>query len=94
MYAYTVNAQMHLFMHGVCANAWKPCRSRVGAFLRPKKNPHGCGFFLNQKRLAGVHAPPEDVTEDGDLLFLDLLEAVVLIRVFVAIEAAQADPGR
>ena len=41
---------------------------------------------------AGVHAPPEDVAEDDDLLFLDFLEGVVLVRVFVAIEAAQHRP--
>ncbi len=39
-------------------------------------------------------APPEDVTEDDDLLFLDFLKSVVLVRVFIPIEAAQANTGR
>lgn len=43
--------------------------------------------------LPGVHAPPEDVTKDDDLLFLHILEAVVLVRMLIAIEAAQADTG-
>src|SRR5690606_3561725 len=34
---------------------------------------------------------PEHMTKDADLLFLHLLEAVVLVGVLIAIEAAQAD---
>ncbi|MNG03355.1 hypothetical protein D3C84_864330 [compost metagenome] len=61
-------------------------------FQQAKKNPHDGGFYLTAMRLAGVHAPPEDVAEDDNLLFLDLLEGVVLVRMFIAIEAAQANP--
>lgn len=65
----------------------------VGGFAQAKKNPPGGGFYRVTVRLAGVHAPPEDVTEDDDLLFLDFLEGVVLVRVLIAIEAAQTDTG-
>ena len=34
------------------------------------------------------------MTEDADLFILDILEAVVLVRVFIAIETAQANSGR
>src|SRR5471032_254728 len=61
-------------------------------FARRKKTRRG-GFYLTGMTLAGVHAPPEDVSEDDNLLFLDFLESVVLVRVLVAIEAAQADTG-
>ena len=64
----------------------------VGGFLQTKKNPPGSGFYWRALTSASVHAPPEDVTEDDDLLFLDFLEGVVLVRVFVAIEAAQHRP--
>ena len=49
---------------------------------------------MRRTRSAGVHAPPEDVTEYGDLLFLNFLEAVILVRMLVAIEAAQTNAGR
>ena len=65
----------------------------LGIFRGQKKPAQGRALF-KRAGLASVHAPPEDVTEDADLLFLDLLEAVVLIRVFIAVEAAQADPCR
>ena len=41
--------------------------------------------------LPGVHAPPEDVPEDADLLILNVLERVVFVRVFFAVKAAQAN---
>lgn len=66
----------------------------VGRFLQAKKNLPSGRFQLNLKGLAGVHAPPEDMPEDDDLLFLDFLEAVVLVRVLIAIEAAQTNAGR
>lgn len=65
-----------------------------------------CRFSMDEKkpahgrvssyawRLAGVHAPPENMTEDADLLLLNILKAVVLIRMLITIEAAQADPRR
>ncbi len=63
-------------------------------FLQAKKNLPSGRFQLNLKGLTGVHAPPEDMAKDDDLLFLDFLEAVVLIRVLIAIEAAQTNAGR
>lgn len=93
MYAYPVNAQMHLFMHEKCVGAWKPRSSRVWRFHQGEKKPAKGRVYLEKVWLAGVHAPPEDVTEDDDLLFLDFLEAVVLVRVFIAIEAAQTNAG-
>lgn len=71
-----------------------PTDNGVGGFPQAKKNPPNGGFYLTAIRLTGVHAPPEDVTEDDDLFFLDFLEGVVLVRMFIAIEAAQANPGR
>lgn len=50
--------------------------------------------YLKVVGLTGVHAPPEDMAKDDDLLFLDFLEAVVLVRVLIAIEAAQTNAGR
>ena len=84
IYLCTRNAQAHE----------SPTDKGVGGFRQAKKNPLSGGLYLTAVRLTGVHAPPEDVTEDADLLFLDLLEAVVLIRMFIAVEAAQADPCR
>lgn len=60
-------------------------------FLQTKK-PAGAGFCRGVAS-AGVHAPPEHMAQQADLLFLHLLEAVVLVRVFIAIEAAQANTG-
>ena len=62
-------------------------------FYRRKKTRRG-GFYPKGIGLPGVHAPPENVTEDDDLLFLHVLEAVVLVRMLIAIEAAQTDTGR
>lgn len=83
IYLCTTNARTHE----------SPVSKGVGGFRQAKKNPRGGGFYLTALRLAGVHAPPEDVTEDDDLLFLDFLEGVVLVRVLIAIEAAQTDTG-
>ncbi len=94
MYAYPVNAQMHLFMHFKCVDAWKPRSSRVWRFHQGEKKPANGRVCLKKVGLAGVHAPPEDVAEDDDLLLLDFLEAVVLVRMLIAIEAAQTDAGR
>ena len=66
----------------------------VDGFRQAKKNPPGSGFYLTALRLTGVHAPPKNVTENDNLLFLDFLEGVVLVRMFIAIEAAQAYAGR
>ena len=71
----------------------KPANKGLDSFQSAKKNPHGGGFYLTWEWLTSVHAPPEDVAKDDDLLILDLLEAVVLIRMLIAVEAAQADPG-
>ena len=71
-----------------------PTGKGVGGFQQAKKNPRSGGFYLTAVRLAGVHAPPENVTEDDDLFFLDFLEGVVLVRMLIAIEAAQANPRR
>ena len=68
-----------------------PANKGAGGFWQAKKNPLGGGFYLTAVRLTGVHAPPEDVTENGDLPLLDFLEGVVLVRVLIAVEAAQAD---
>lgn len=95
---------MHVCIYSQCINAFIYARSMHSrmetmpfkglCFFAGVKKPTSLWVFSDQEGLAGVHAPPEDVTEDGDLLFLDLLEAVVLIRMLVAIEAAQADPCR
>ena len=71
----------------------RPANQGVEDFRQAKKNPPVGGFCLKAVGLSGVHAPPEDVTEDDDLLFLDFLEAVVLVRMFIAIETAQANAG-
>ncbi|SDO60755.1 hypothetical protein SAMN04490202_1382 [Pseudomonas reinekei] len=96
---------MHHCIYSQCMNAFIyaqqmhlriECSKNKGAcsFLKAKKNPPMGGFYLTVRWLTGVHAPPEDVTEDHDLLFLHFLEAVVLVRVLIAIEAAQSNPGR
>lgn len=64
-----------------------------GGFFEGEKKPAQWRAVSDRDGLAGVHAPPENVTEDADLLLLDLLEAVVLVRMFIAVETAQADPG-
>lgn len=64
-----------------------------GGFFEGEKKPAQWRALSDSGGLAGVHAPPEDVTEDADLLLLDFLEAVVLIRMLIAVEAAQANPG-
>ena len=96
---------MHGCIYSQCINAfiyalemrWRmnvsPAKA-LTAFRQAKKNPLNGGFYLTAVRLTGVHAPPEDVTEDDDLLFLDFLEGVILIRMLIAIEAAQADASR
>ncbi len=84
---------MHLFARKNCTDAWRPHKYRVGGFFEGEKKPAQWRAWSDREGLAGVHAPPEDVTEDADLLLLDLLEAVVLVRVLVAVEAAQANPG-
>ena len=71
-----------------------PATQVMTRFWQAKKNPLVSGFYRIERLSAGVHAPPKDMTEDDDLLFLDFLEAVVLVRMFVAVEAAQANPGR
>jgi hypothetical protein len=94
IHAYAVNAflqiSMHLFLL-ICMQAMHGlvCRD----FLQAKKNPPkrvslvvGCS--------ASVHAPPEHMPKQADLLVLHLLEAVVLVGVFIAVETAQADAGR
>lgn len=78
IYLCMVNAKTH----ETCVN------TGVAAFQEAKKNPHGGGFYLTAVELAGVHAPPEDVTEDDDLFILHFLEGVVLVRVLIAVEAA------
>jgi len=94
---------MHGCIYSQCINAFylcianalmheSPADKGVGGFWQAKKNPPGSGFYLTAVRLTGVHAPPEDVTEDDNLLFLDFLEGVVLVRMLIAIEAAQANP--
>jgi len=94
MYAYTVNAQMHLFLPWKCMRAFAALRAEgLVVFCRRKKARAMAGVSY-VRRLTGVHAPPEHMTEDADLLILDILETVVLVRVFIAIEAAQANPGR
>lgn len=75
----------HALTHRRSANTGGP------AVFEAKKNPHGGGFYLTAEGLAGVHAPPEDMTEDDDLLILHFLEAVVFVRMLIAVEAAQAD---
>ena len=59
----------------------------------PKKNPPGRVFVGNKGGSARVHAPPEHMAQQADLLVLHLLEAVVLVGVLIAIEATQADAG-
>src|SRR5690606_33542223 len=63
-----------------------------GAISAPwrRKTRRG-GFSGSGRESAGVHAPPEYMAEQADLLLLHLLETVVLVGVFVAVEAAQAD---
>ncbi|YAF59004.1 hypothetical protein DOCECA_02345 [Pseudomonas sp. E102] len=93
---------MHGCIYSQCVNAFiyawqmhermKPAETlRVASFQEAKKNPRGGGFYLTAEGLTGVHAPPEDVTEDDDLLVLHFLERVVLIRMFIAVEAAQTN---
>jgi len=79
---------MHLFMRDECVNAWSPRKYRGRRFSGGEKNPHDGGFYLTAEGLTGVHAPPEDVTEDDDLLVLHFLERVVLVRMLIAVEAA------
>ena len=74
-------------MHGALVN------TGLAGFQEAKKNPHDGGFYLTVEGLTGVHAPPEDVAEDDDLLVLHFLEGVVLIRMLITVEAAQADAG-
>lgn len=74
-------------MHG------SPAVQGLAGFPEAKKNPPK-RVLSERIGLAGVHAPPEDVTEDDDLLFLHILEAVVLVRMLIAVEAAQTDTGR
>lgn len=94
MYAYTVNAQMHLFLLSECTSAFRTLWARgLPVFYGRKKPAHGRALSY-ARRLTGVHAPPEHMAEDADLLILDILEAVVLVRVLIAIETAQANPGR
>ena len=96
---------MHECIYSQCINAFiladqmhqcidNPKNKGAGRFFEGEKNPPMGGFYLTARWLTGVHAPPEDVTEDHDLLFLHFLEAVVLVRVLIAIEAAQSNPGR
>lgn len=96
---------MHVCISSQCINAFiyaqemRECMEAApikGSRVYPdeKKPAESGGFYLKWSCLAGVHAPPEDMTEDDDLLFLDFLEAVVLIGMFIAIEAAQTNPGR
>src|SRR5476651_580982 len=77
-------AQMHSQRYG--QRAWRFCTG--------EKKPAHWRALSYARGLAGVHAPPENVAEDADLLILDVLEAVVLVRVFIAVEAAQANPRR
>ena len=63
-------------------------------FLEGEKKPADGRVLSERVALSGVHAPPEDVTEDDDLLVLHILEAVVLVRMLVTVEAAQTDTGR
>ena len=95
MYAYTVNAFLKINAPDILHLRIKDAPSlALKAFGQAKKNPPKrvlAGLTMN---LAGVHAPPEHMPEDRDLLFLHLLEAVVLVGMLVTIEAAQADAGR
>lgn len=95
---------MHVCIYSQCVNAFiyaremrecmkAPQLKGLAVFSRRKKPANG-RVCLKRFGLAGVHAPPEDVTEDDDLLFLDFLEAIVLVRMFIAIEAAQTNAGR
>ena len=94
MYAYTVNAQMHLFLPCKCTNALKAAQAKgLRVSTGEKKPAHGRALSY-ARRLTGVHAPPKYMTEDADLLILDLLEAVVLVRVLITVETAQTNPGR
>lgn len=51
-------------------------------------------FLQWTNRLPGIHRPPEHMPQNRNLLLLDLLERVVLVRVLVTVEAAQAEPSR
>lgn len=73
---------------------WKPGGLGLCRFSMDEKKPAHERVSSYAWRLAGVHAPPENMTEDADLLVLDILEAVVLIGVFITVEAAQANTGR
>ncbi len=92
IYSQCINAFIYaLEMHG---RMEAPSRKALRVFCRRKKTRREGGFHFKSIRSAGVHAPPEDVTKDDDLLFLDFLEAVVLVRMLIAIEAAQTNAGR
>ena len=76
IYFHQTNALMH----------FRPYGQRVGRFSTGEKKPARWRAPSYARRLTGVHPPPEHMTEDADLLILDILEAVVFIRVFIAIE--------
>ena len=63
----------------------------LAVFCRLKKTRRAAGLMAGVD-VSELTCPPEDVAEDDDLLFLDFLEGVVLVRMFVAIEAAQHRP--
>lgn len=88
MYAYTVNAQMHLFSDSKCMNAFSTLWAAGLVIFHRRKKPARWRALSYRRRLTSVHTPPEHMTQDADLLILDILEAVVFIRVFIAIETA------
>lgn len=95
---------MHVCIYSQCINAFIFLMKCMNAFsartawglrrFAGEKKPARWQVLSYRGRLASVHAPPEHMTEDADLLVLYVLEAIVLVRVLIAIEAAQANPGR
>lgn len=53
----------------------------------------GCNRWSQLSPSTRIHRPPEHMPQNRNLLLLDLLERVVLVRMLVSVKASQANSG-